>query len=233
MTPKENTFAGCSRYARAGGAAGGHYEARNPKRLRHGPRGDWFNRLVTNHDGAISKEELGAANAQREAEMFADFDTNHDGLITKDEVRAATAARKAKAEAEAAARFKAADTNGDGLLSKEEVAAGMPRLARGFDRLDTNKDGELGPEELAAGRHHFAGRWKGRGSGFGAGGDKDSASRATLRFPRPHADSLTPTVSACPAGRRQNLRPAFYSAVSAMALAVRARSNGLSASGRQ
>ena len=130
----------------------------------HGQRGDWFTRLDTNHDGAISREEMAAANDQRTAKMFDQLDTNHDGLITQEEIRAAADARRAEMKEKAAARFKAADKNGDGFLSKDEATA-MPMLARHFDALDTNKDGMLSPEEIeAAARHHFAGRgWKGPG----------------------------------------------------------------------
>ena len=110
----------------------------------------WFNRLDTNKDGAVSKEEAQAAADQRVTKTFAELDTNHDGLITQDEVRAAHEKKKAEMEAKFAARVKQADTNGDGLLSKEEVQAGLPMLARGFDRLDTNKDGQLSSDELQA-----------------------------------------------------------------------------------
>ena len=127
--------------------------------------GDMFNRLDTNHDGAISKEEAAAGSYL--VRSFDTIDANHDGLITQDEMRAAGEKRREEMRAEAEARFKAADKNGDNLLSKDEVTAGMPRLARNFDLLDTNKDGELSPEELAAARHHMAG---GRGKGHGGFG---------------------------------------------------------------
>ncbi len=134
----------------------------------HGPRGDgeWFNRLDTNRDGAITQDEAKAASAERIAKSFERFDANHDGMITRDEMRAAGEARREEMKAEAAARFKAADKNGDGLLSKEEASAGMPRVARNFDQLDANKDSALSPEELAAARHLMgAGRRKGRPGG--------------------------------------------------------------------
>ena len=130
----------------------------------HG-EGQWFSRMDTNHDGAISKEEASAAAEARVNRMFASVDTNHDGLITQDELRAAAQARRAAMKAKADARFKAADKNGDGFLSKEEAAA-LPMLARHFDALDKNKDGLLSSEEVEAAthRHHFAGgAWKGNG----------------------------------------------------------------------
>ena len=139
--------------------------AADPAAPAGGPRGEWFNRLDTNHDGVITREEATAASQASALRSFDKLDTNHDGMITQDEMRASAEARREKMQAEAAARFKAADKNGDGLLSKDEAAA-MPMVARNFDALDTNKDGQLSPEELAAARHHFgAGRpWKGHGS---------------------------------------------------------------------
>ena len=131
----------------------------------HGPRGDgeWFNRLDTNHDGALTRDEATAASAERIAKSFDRLDANHDGMITQEEMRAAGEARREAMKAEAQARFKSADRNGDGLLSKDEATAGLPRVAGNFDRLDANKDGQLSPEELAAARHHMgAGRGKGR-----------------------------------------------------------------------
>ena len=127
-----------------------------PAKGEHG----WFKKVDTNGDGVITKDEaLAAANARVEKE-FATFDTNHDGQITQDEIKAVHDAKRAEMEAKFDARFKQADTNGDGQLSKDEAQAGMPFLARAFDRLDTNKDGELSLDEIKAGRaamaqHHF------------------------------------------------------------------------------
>ena len=141
--------------------------AADPAAPAGGPRGEgqWFNRLDTNHDGVISKDEATAASEARTAKWFDKLDTNHDGMVTQDEIRAAAEARRAEMKAKAAARFKAADKNGDGFLSKEEAAA-IPMIARNFDALDTNQDGQLSPEELAAAHHHFgaAHGWKGHGS---------------------------------------------------------------------
>jgi Ca2+-binding EF-hand superfamily protein len=115
--------------------------------------GQWFSRLDTNHDGAISKDEASAAADARVDRMFANADTNHDGLITQDELRAAAQARRAAMKAKFDARIKAADKNGDGVLSKDEAAA-LPMFARRFDRLDINKDGYLSTDEIQAAQHH-------------------------------------------------------------------------------
>ncbi len=112
----------------------------------------WFNSFDTNGDGVVTKDEAQAAANARVEKTFAELDTNHDGQITQDEVQAARDTRRAEMEAKFAERFKEADKNGDGLLSKEEVQAGMPMLARGFDRLDANKDGQLTLDEVKAGR---------------------------------------------------------------------------------
>jgi Ca2+-binding EF-hand superfamily protein len=120
-----------------------------------GHEGDWFKRLDTNQDGAITKDEAQAANAERITKTFDTLDANKDGMITQDEMRAAHEARHAEMQAQFDARFKQADTNSDGLLSKDEAQKGMPRLAHAFDKLDANKDGQLSPEEMQAGREQF------------------------------------------------------------------------------
>jgi Ca2+-binding EF-hand superfamily protein len=130
----------------------------------------------TNGDGVVTKDEAQAAATAHVDKVFAELDTNHDGQITQDEVDAARIARGAEMEAKFQARFKQADSNGDGQLSKDEVQAGMPMLARGFDRLDTNKDGELSVDEIKAGRGAMAPHMRGgargwRGHGPGAATD--------------------------------------------------------------
>jgi Ca2+-binding EF-hand superfamily protein len=47
-------------------------------------------------------------------------------------------------------RFKAADKNQDGLLTKAEAEAGMPKLAKTFDRIDTEKKGSVTLEQIKA-----------------------------------------------------------------------------------
>jgi Ca2+-binding EF-hand superfamily protein len=52
--------------------------------------------------------------------------------------------------AEIESRFKAADKDGDGKLTLEEAKAGMPRVARGFDKIDTDKKGYITLDEIKA-----------------------------------------------------------------------------------
>jgi Ca2+-binding EF-hand superfamily protein len=133
-----------------------------------------FNRFDTNKDGVVSKDEAQAAATAQVDKVFAELDTNQDGQITQDEVKAAHDARRAEMEAKFEAKFKQADTNGDGMLSKDEVQAGMPMLARGFDRIDANKDGQLTLDEIKAGRQgmmrHMRGPRPGSRGGWGDGG---------------------------------------------------------------
>lgn len=57
---------------------------------------------------------------------------------------------------EVARRFAAADKNGDGQLTREEANAGMPRIAKNFDKIDADRKGYITLDEikaaLAAGR---------------------------------------------------------------------------------
>lgn len=52
--------------------------------------------------------------------------------------------------AEIEARFKAADSNGDGKLTREEAKAGMPLIARNFDKLDAEKKSYLTLDQVQA-----------------------------------------------------------------------------------
>ncbi|MGO4814469.1 EF-hand domain-containing protein [Cupriavidus sp. 2MCAB6] len=109
--------------------------------------GMWLKSIDTDGDGAISKAEADA--------LFNKIDTNHDGKLDKNELAAYHKAnweqRRAEMQAEFEARFKAADKNGDGALTKAEMQAGMPRLAKNFDQLDTNHDGKVTLDEIRAG----------------------------------------------------------------------------------
>jgi Ca2+-binding EF-hand superfamily protein len=47
-------------------------------------------------------------------------------------------------------RFKAANKSGDGKLTREEAKAGMPKVARNFDKLDIDHKGYLTVEDIKA-----------------------------------------------------------------------------------
>lgn len=47
-------------------------------------------------------------------------------------------------------RFKAADKNHDGRLTLDEAKAGMPRVAKGFDRIDVDKKGYVTVDQIKA-----------------------------------------------------------------------------------
>lgn len=51
---------------------------------------------------------------------------------------------------EITAKFKAADKNADGQLSLDEAKAGMPRVAKGFDKIDVEKKGYVTLEQIIA-----------------------------------------------------------------------------------
>ena len=46
------------------------------------------------------------------------------------------------------ARFKAADKDSDGKLTLAEAKAGMPRVAKGFDKIDKEKKGYLTVDQI-------------------------------------------------------------------------------------
>lgn len=140
-----------------------------PRRGEHGKRGRGHGegrhgrghggpeRLDTNGDGRLSREEVAAAPAGRDGknrllENFDAIDANRDGHITRAELRAWHEAQRPQREAQMRQRFDerfaAADLNGDGKLSRVEVSEKMPRLAERFAWLDENGDGFLSREEL-------------------------------------------------------------------------------------
>ncbi len=156
-----------------------------------GPLGKAFDRIDTDHDGSISKEEFGAArkNLEKirerlgkgapgkglpgkgaagkgpgEAEMPKPADDNKKPLSPA----AAPKGKKGAGEkvAQVAERMKEAfakmDADGDGFLSKAEARG---PLAQRFDDIDANKDGKLSAAEVQA----AAAAMMRNGAGAGAG----------------------------------------------------------------
>lgn len=64
----------------------------------------------------------------------------HTGLVHAD----------AKTDKDIEERFKAADKDSDGKLTLAEAKAGMPRIAKGFDKIDKDKKGYLTVDQIKA-----------------------------------------------------------------------------------
>lgn len=121
-----------------------------------------------NGDGAISQEEIAAAQAAR----FAAADTNGDGALSVDELLAAQEERMQNRRAAAIERFiERFDTDGDGVLSPEEASELSDRRARMFDLADANDDGSVTLAELEELRELRRGFGRDRGSWWGRGAD--------------------------------------------------------------
>ena len=103
-----------------------------------------FQKLDTNHDGVISKDEFNAFNEGH----FQSLDANHDGKLTPNEVMGGYTGSMASESATSHLdrRFNAADANHDGGLDRNE-AQYMPMLTKYFDQVDTNKDGKVTRQE--------------------------------------------------------------------------------------
>lgn len=71
-------------------------------------RGHWFQRVDTNGDGAISRDEA----TSKSTERFGKFDTNDDGQISLEEWNNVHLAR-----------FDKGDANGDGKVTMDEIEA--------------------------------------------------------------------------------------------------------------
>jgi len=83
-------------------------------------------------------------------EMFERIDSNKDGSLSKEEFLAAHKKRGENVK-EQANKVKDADTNDNGSISKNEAeAAGLKRLVENFDKIDGNDDGEITPKEMKA-----------------------------------------------------------------------------------
>jgi Ca2+-binding EF-hand superfamily protein len=122
-----------------------------------------FQRLDTDKDGSISKEELTAAGNR----LFQIADSNHDGIVTPLELRKARLALMREWRG-GNGGLAARDTNHDGEITRDEYMA-VP--AATFARLDKNGDGKLDQSEITAAqtemqqrtqqmRERFAQRWR-------------------------------------------------------------------------
>ena len=116
------------------------------KRPQERPKGGDTTRLLEqfdkNKDGFIDRAEAPENMKQR----FDRIDTNSDGKLSKEELQrvAGRLGSKPSTAAGPEALFRLVDTNSDGKLSKEELQNAVKIL----EKLDKNKDGVLDREEL-------------------------------------------------------------------------------------
>ena len=97
-------------------------------------------RIDTDGDGTISRDEAQAAHDAR----FARMDINGDGAVTREEIRQARENRRAERHAK---RFERLDLNGDGAIERSEFDEARNRR---FARIDANGDGRITPDEMRA-----------------------------------------------------------------------------------
>ncbi|MGI9322330.1 MAG: hypothetical protein ACR2PJ_02005 [Pseudomonadales bacterium] len=138
------------------------------------PGGKMLERLDSDGDGMVSKEEFQMPGAERLAKL----DTNGDGGVSLDEMNAHRAERAAKREAKRAEHrekmtarieehFNAADENSDGIVTTDEAEHAL------FTHLDANGDGYIEKEEARSSlkRHKRHGKRHKRGRHHKRGGD--------------------------------------------------------------
>ena len=109
-----------------------------------------------NGDKMISREEARAMPGLEK--RFDKLDSNKDGQISKEEMAAAKKAphqdrqqdRKQERKQRAEEKFSKADTDRDGSLNREEAGKGSPGIAKNFEAIDANKDGKASKEEIKA-----------------------------------------------------------------------------------
>ena len=118
-----------------------------------GPRGDpnaAFDRLDTNKDGSISREEFAAGREKRLERRIVMREQRRDAATPKDgkEVRKHVMRMHGRGPF-GAHMIVMADTDKDGKITQSEAEA---LALRHFDEMDSNKDGQVTPEERRAGR---------------------------------------------------------------------------------
>jgi CubicO group peptidase (beta-lactamase class C family) len=70
--------------------------------------------------------------------------------VASGSARADAKADAEKRDKEIEERFQAADRDHDGKLTLSEAKAGMPRVAKGFDKIDKDKKGYVTVDQIKA-----------------------------------------------------------------------------------
>ena len=113
-----------------------------------------FNRVDTNNDGFLDRNEVNAAGARAVQEAqenldekvqqeFNKLDVDKNGQLSLTEFKAAA---KVSAKASPDQALQRLDSNKDGRISSAEFKA---QMLGSFDQLDLNKDGKITPDEAA------------------------------------------------------------------------------------
>lgn len=111
-----------------------------------------FNRVDTNNDGFLDRNEINAAGTKAVAEAqekvdekaqqeFSKLDVDKNGQLSLTEFKAAARVAAKSSPDQALQRL---DANKDGRISGAEFKA---QMLASFDRVDLNKDGKITPDE--------------------------------------------------------------------------------------
>jgi len=131
-----------------GGGQGGRGGGKGQQREKP-DASEILDKLDTNKDYLIDKDEAAADKRGKIAEDFDEMDTNSDTFIDLEELKDALNDRKKPKKISAKKIIEEVDDNGDETLNELEVAAkGKKVLSENFREIDTNEDGELDLEEL-------------------------------------------------------------------------------------
>lgn len=125
------------------GAGDGHHGANEDVTTRDGAMGNpgaIFDRLDTNRDGMLSRDEFAKGRELRIERKVVMNDGDEHGEMAKQHARGGMGSRM----------LEMADTNKDGRISLQEMTA---MALQRFDRVDANHDGKITPEERKA-MHH-------------------------------------------------------------------------------
>jgi Ca2+-binding EF-hand superfamily protein len=108
-----------------------------------------FDKLDTNKDGSISRDEFTKAREQRVERRIERREERKDSPKDGKEVRRHVMRMHGPGGMGGGRMIVMADTNGDGQITMAEAEA---LALRHFDQMDTNKDGQVTPEERRAAR---------------------------------------------------------------------------------